>query len=168
MDTAVHKVIKNFLPEKELKEISSTKTFLQTNWFPNPPPYNYQRSIMEEASSFTNLSSTVGIEEWFHNPAFRTLPAAHFDKDEGLYKHTGIILYPLCSCILYIKVEDLEGANLHLIDTKTTITPESNMLVLLKPGIYHEVTEYISGIRSSVYLNPWNRELFSSADKKIS
>jgi hypothetical protein len=161
MDKTVHKVIKNFLPERQLKEITKANTFLTSSWFDFPAPYEYQRSILEEASSFVDLSSAIGVEEWFHNPYFQKLPTEHYDKDEKLFAATGEIVHPLCSCILYIKVDNLVGADLHLIEEGISITPTSNTLILMKPGVYHKVTDYISGIRSSLYLNPWDRELFS-------
>lgn len=161
MDKTNYKLIKNFLPEKQLKDITKTNSFLSSSWFDFPPPYEYQRSILEEASSFVDLSTAIGVEEWFHNPYFHNLPGEHYDKDEKLFAATGEVVFPLCSCILYIKVKNLVGADLHLIEEDISITPTSNTLILMKPGVYHKVTDYVSGIRSSVYLNPWDRELFS-------
>lgn len=165
MDNSVYRIVKNFLPQKQLDSITKTKTFkiLGSMWFDMPAPYEYQNSILEEASGFEDISSAIGFEEWFHDPFFRDLPRAHYDKDEGLYEATRELKFPLCSCIFYMRAEQLEGAQLHIIDKEVLVTPESNMLVLMKPGVYHKVTKYKSGVRTSVYLNPWSEKLYNAS-----
>jgi hypothetical protein len=161
----MHRVIKDFLSKKQLDSITRTKTFkiLGSMWFDMPAAYEYQNYILEEAASFIDISKAIGFEEWFHDPFFRGLPTKHYDKDEGLYAATKQLKFPLCSCILYMRVEQLEGAKLHIIDGETLVVPESNMLVLMAPGVYHQVTEYKSGIRTSVNLNPWSEKLYNAS-----
>ena len=156
----IYKVLKNFLEPSVLGSISSYKGFnpFKARWYDAPIEREYQKNILEEASSFVELDRLVGIEEWFHNPAFLHLPGKHYDKDEYLYERDGTLDFPLCSCVLYMKVEDLVGARL-IIEDSFEVVPESNTLVLMKPGTLHEVTEYVSGTRTSVNINPWSRPL---------
>lgn len=154
------KEIKNFLPEKVLLSIPKHRGFnpFSTKWYDCPLEREYQQYIIEEASSFVDLSSMVGIEEWFHNPCFIDLPGEHYDKNEKLWLENRHLEFPLCSCVLYLKVENLMGADL-LVDRRIKITPESNKLVLMKPGVIHEVTSYESGVRTSINLNPWYKKV---------
>lgn len=154
------KVLNNFLPQHELDKIPRYPGFnpFRHYWYDSPPQRGYQSAILEEASSFVDLSEIVGFEEWFHNPSLFSLPGKHYDKDEMLYNKTKVLSFPLCSCVFYMKVEDLNGANLE-IEGERPIIPTPNTLVIFKPGVLHEVTPYRSGTRTSLNINPWNRLL---------
>lgn len=156
----MYREIKNFLPEKVLHSIPRSRGFnpFATKWYDTPLDREYQKLIIEEARSVYNLDSMVGLEEWFHNPCFIPLPGEHYDKNERLWEEKQHLEFPLCSCILYLKIEELEGSNL-VIDKRFEIIPESNKLVFISPGILHEVTEYVSGVRTSLNLNPWDKKI---------
>jgi hypothetical protein len=152
----------NVLPIKELRGFYKYKDFnpFESKWYDFPLERYYQQKMAEYAGEFADLSSAVGAEEWSHNPHWGSLPEAHYDKDEYLYVTTGDLEFPICSAILYIKVEDLIGANLKV--GEEIIVPETNMLVLLNSGVWHEITPYESGTRVSIYLNFWDRVINTS------
>ena len=116
----------------------------------------YQNKILQEIKNdFTDLSSAIGIEEW-HQDADWFLPEEHIDKDEALYETTGEVKLPLCSAILYLRVENLVGANLKLVRDNVEVTPKPGTLVLLSPGLLHSITDYESGKRISLNMNIWD------------
>jgi hypothetical protein len=123
-------------------------------WFDAPVQKEYQKQILSHAARYVSLDSMVGIEEWGHIAGLKAFPPPHIDKDELLYVNTEEIKLPLCSCIYYLKIDGLVGASLVIGNHK--IIPESNMLVLLKPGVSHEITEYTAGVRTAIMINPWN------------
>lgn len=155
----MYKVVDNFLTYSELRSISRDRNFSPFKGQRHSLPVEgYRNKILEEAETFADLSNAIQIEEWFHNPAFSSLPGKHYDKDERLFRATGNLQFPLCSCILYVKVENLVGSEL-IIDSKYVIVPKTNRLVLISPGVEHEVTPWVSGTRVSVNINPWDRYL---------
>ena len=153
----MHIIVENFFSTEELSSIARVKGFNPwiTTWTSLESLHAYQSSIVAEAEKSFDLSTLVGVEEWQHNPAFRRLPGEHYDKDESLWQKEEQLVFPLCSCILYMKVENLVGSNL-VLNKEIEITPQSNMLVLLPPGLLHEVTPHESGVRTSINLNLWN------------
>ena len=86
----------------------------------------------------------------------------HEDKDEKLYAETGEVSYPICSAILYLRIENLVGAKLRIVRDNIEIEPKPGMLVLLAPGVTHSITEYSQGTRISLNLNIWDRPLNKS------
>jgi len=150
-----YKIIDNFLPQDMLKVGSLLNPFI-SKWFRYPAEKPYQNAILEEANKYFPLDACVGFEEWSHNPHWSPLPNPHYDKDEKVYSALGILKFPICSCILYLKVENLIGAHLYLDDIGKVIRPRTNRLVLLAPGVFHSVTEFKSGTRVSVNINPWD------------
>lgn len=155
-----YKVIKNFLPKEDLFKLPLSKGFrlFKSTWFDFPFELNYHNFIIEEAKSFVNLDNIVGLEQWHHNPHFMPLPGEHYDKNEYLYATEEKLEFPLCSCILYMKIEDLVGSNL-LIENEIELVPETNTLILMKPGVLHAVTDFTSGTRTSLNINPWDKKL---------
>jgi hypothetical protein len=153
----MHRVINNFLTKEDLLSISKFRDFnpFQPSWVSKENLKGYQIKILEEASKTYNLDKAIGIEEWHHNPCFMPLPTEHYDKDEILFKEKNHLRFPLCSCVLYMKIENLRGARL-IIDKRIEIVPESNTLVLISPGITHRVTDYVSGTRTSLNINFWD------------
>ena len=151
------KIIENALCLEELNRLRQerSKTLLKNFWYDAPFSKEYQLKLLEYASDFVDTSDTIGAEEWSHNPFLSPLPEGHYDKDEYLFETTGELVFPLCSCILYLTVKDLKGGD--LIVEGERVVPETNKLILLKPGTWHEVTEYIGGSRVGLYLNFWDR-----------
>jgi hypothetical protein len=160
VDKTVLKEISNFLPQRLLDSISRRRQFnpFETKWYDKEDLAEYQLAILEEAGSKYDLTPMIGIEEWHHNPCFMPLPSEHYDKDEKLFEKENILEFPLCSCVLYMKIENLVGGHL-LVDKRMEVVPESNKLVLMSPGVIHEVTDYISGVRTSLNINPWERKV---------
>jgi hypothetical protein len=150
------RIIENALTSSIARE-KSVGEVLTSLWFNLPVKREYQKQILEYVKDYVPIDNAVGIEEWGHVPETLPFPQKHLDKDEELYKSTGELKFPLCSCIYYHKIENLVGADL-MVETHK-ITPESNMLVLLKPGIWHEITQYTSGTRTAVMINVWDYRL---------
>lgn len=151
-----YKVIDNFLPESALKSIRPSAGFspFKSKWY-DVPKLPHQVEILKAAAGFAKFDKYEGFEEWSHNPHWLPLPDSHYDKNEELFQETGELSFPLCSCIFYLKVEDLVGADLFLEDIDELIVPRTNRLVLMQPGLLHKVTEYVSGTRVSININPW-------------
>jgi hypothetical protein len=154
----VWRTIDNFLSKEEIAKVFTEKSFkpFTVRWHTLPSKSFYQNKILQEIKNdFTDLSSAVGIEEW-HQDADWFLPEEHIDKDEALYETTGEVKLPLCSAILYLKVENLVGANLKLVRDNVEVTPKPGTLVLLSPGLLHSITDYESGKRISLNMNIWD------------
>lgn len=100
------------------------------------------------------------VEEWSFHSDYTPLPAIHQDKDEELFTTTGELSFPLCSCVLYLNIKDLEGGK--LVIGEDTVVPQTGMLVLLAPEVWHEVEAITSGVRHSINYNFWNEPLFNS------
>lgn len=100
------------------------------------------------------------VEEWSFHSDYTLLPTIHQDKDEGLFTATGELSFPICSCVLYLNIKDLEGGR--LVIGENTVVPQTGMLVLLAPEIWHEVEAITSGVRHSMNYNFWNIPLYSS------
>jgi hypothetical protein len=154
----VWRTIDNFLSKEEIAKVFTEKSFkpFTVRWHTLPSKSFYQNKILQEIKNdFTDLSSAVGIEEW-HQDADWFLPEEHIDKDEALYETTGEVKLPLCSAILYLRVENLVGANLKLVRDNVEVTPKPGTLVLLSPGLLHSITDYESGKRISLNMNIWD------------
>jgi len=154
----VWRTIDNFLSKEEIAKVFTEKSFkpFTVRWHTLPSKSFYQNKILQEIKNdFTDLSSAVGIEEW-HQDADWFLPEEHIDKDEALYETTGEVKLPLCSAILYLRVENLVGANLKLVRDTVEVTPKPGTLVLLSPGLLHSITDYESGKRISLNMNIWD------------
>lgn len=139
-----------------------TATFGKVEWFSKKSlAREYQKQIISHAIKYYDLSDMVGWEEWGHVAGIREFPESHQDKDEHLAAETGEVKTPICSCIYYHKVDNLKGAELYLLEEDDenkivdTVTPQTNMLVLLDPGVWHGISPYISGTRSTININPW-------------
>ncbi len=154
----VWRTIDNFLSKEEIAKVFTEKSFkpFTVRWHTLPSKSFYQNKILQEIKNdFTDLSSAIGIEEW-HQDADWFLPEEHIDKDEALYETTGEVKLPLCSAILYLRVENLVGANLKLVRDNVEVTPKPGTLVLLSPGLLHSITDYESGKRISLNMNIWD------------
>lgn len=159
----MYKIVDNFLTGKELAGISRERGFNPFGYSIHKVPLTgFKAKLFEEASKFVDLSTTIQAEVWYHNPVFSPLPKKHYDKDEALHRATGELSFPLVSCILYLKIGALVGSDL-LIE-EDVITPKPNRLVLMKPGVEHEVTPWISGTRVSVNMNLWDKKLHKQAE----
>ena len=168
----VWRTIDNFFTEEECKEIlyhKNVRPFV-TDWRDlsreiTEDEYFYRRIIEEieldndEYSRFANLDNSIGWEQWMHDPDYAPLPPPHFDKDEVSYSMDKALIFPLCSVILYLKVENLIGAKLQLPKEGIDITPETGKLVLMAPGVYHMISPYHSGKRISLNLNFWDKKI---------
>lgn len=156
------RVIKNFFTEDELnnlKKVSSNclddSYFIPTKFFSRE-----HKKALQACFSFVGEDSVVGVEQWAFHTDFTSLPDEHQDRDENLFEKTGELSFPICSCVIYLNIEDLVGAELEIGSTK--IVPETGMLVLIGPEVWHRVADIVSGKRHSLNYNFWNKPLYSS------
>ena len=155
----VWRTIDNFFTEEETQEIIFDSKFHKfvSQKFNIKNALWYQKKIIKEIlNDFADLSEAVQIEQWPHDPTILPLPEEHYDKDERKSNEEDELVFPLCSAIAYLRVENLTGANLHLVRDNVDIIPETGKLVLLAPGVLHSVTPYVSGKRISMNLNFWH------------
>ena len=117
---------------------------------------NFCLAMINIASEFYDLSSSVGYEFWTR--LNRCVSDWHCDKDEKLYDEQKIVSYPLCTIIYYPHVDNMRGGELLLDGDK--ILPKTNRLVIFAPGIPHNVEDF-TGERISMMVNPWNRVMTS-------
>ena len=140
----------------ELLELLN-KPLEELDWYPLEHKHKYKKfciDILTIASRYFDFSKIVGYEFWGQQ---NTKPNTwHYDKDEKLYSKERKLVFPVCSTIYYLKVEDLEGGR--LIVENDVITPKTNRLVIFPPGKYHTV-ENFKGNRISLLVNPWNHEI---------
>ena len=106
--------------------------------------------IINIARPYFDLSSMIGIECWAH---FGKKSDPHIDRDEDLFRKTGVVSTPLCSIVYYVDIQNLKGGSLLI--GNNSIEPLSNRLVMFPPGMLHEV-EPFTGTRSVLSINPWS------------
>ena len=170
------KMVDSCLSKEELSSLArytleNYPSFLDINKLPP-----LQQKITEVVKQSYNLDTCTLVEQWHNNPEYGTFyPVEHLDKDEPLWLSTGDIRLPFCSAILYLVVRDLEGAALEVskdnipLDVEErpifknidTIIPEEGKLVLLDPGVWHRVSDYVSGRRIALILNFWDKPLYN-------
>ena len=157
------KTINNFFVEKELQQITvyQKDEYAKEVFIDMPTNRNYINKVIEKASEFYETEDIIITEQWSHNPHWKPLPTAHYDKDEKLFKATGELSFPVFSAIIYLKVQNLIGSKL-LLEYGNCISPETGLLVLLPPGMLHAVSPWESGVRLTVNLNFWTAPLYSS------
>jgi len=134
------------------------------------------KKIYDIVAESYDLKDCVLVEQWHNDPNYTFYPIEHIDKDEGLWREKEEVSLPICSAIVYILIKDLEGANLEIskdgipIKPKErpvfknidTVVPEQGSIVLLDPGVWHQVSNYEKGRRVTLILNFWDKPLYSS------
>jgi len=162
MDRRMFRVIENFFTVQELMTLKlfSSKC-LNMSKYVAKENYNYiHEKILEQVEDFIGNEETLGVEQWAFHSELTQLPDLHQDRDEELFDRTGKLSFPMCSCVAYLSVENLKGANLEI--GEDAVSPKTGMLVLIAPGVWHKVSEYVSGKRHSLNYNFWNKPLYNS------
>jgi len=134
------------------------KTNFDEKWYSLDEDHIFKDFCLQmigKSHAYVDLTSCIGYEFWTQNNT-RPIGGWHQDKDQQLLKEKGIYSFPLCSLIYYPFVENVKGGQLHVEDD--IITPKTNRLVILSPGIRHYVREF-TGNRISFLINPWNKTL---------
>lgn len=106
--------------------------------------------LVIKASKFIDTNNMVGCEYWGH---YQSKPDWHIDTDEALKYKTNKINLPLCGIVYYPIAENLIGGKF-MTETET-VTPVTNRMLIMSPGIWHRVEDY-SGLRMSVAVNIWD------------
>jgi hypothetical protein len=155
-------IIDNFF--EDTKSLDKFKNILEDippegRWYSTDTPEEYTGYILNKASEYYNMDKIIGYEVWVHK---NTKPLAdyeggwHFDKDEHRYSVNKLLRFPICSCVFYLEIQNLQGGRLIVEDVE--IIPKINRLVLFGPAKRHYVEDFI-GERCSININPWNRKL---------
>lgn len=160
----MYRVIENFLTPTELQtlKLESVKCATSTQVVYADHFRELHLKALCAVAGFLDDSELepMLVEEWSFHSDYTLLPTIHQDKDEGLFTATGELSFPACSCVLYLNIKDLEGGR--LVIGENTVVPQTGMLVLLAPEIWHEVEAITSGVRHSINYNFWNIPLYSS------
>tara|TARA_Y100000816_G_C25839707_1_gene438888 strand:+ start:55 stop:558 length:504 start_codon:yes stop_codon:yes gene_type:complete len=117
---------------------------------------NFCLAMINIASKFYNLSSSVGYEFWTRLNT--CVKGWHRDKDEKLFDEKNMLSFPLCTIIYYPHVDNMKGGELLLGSDK--ILPKTNRLVIFAAGIPHNVEDF-TGNRTSMMVNPWAKVITS-------
>ena len=156
------RIRKNFLTKEEilyLKKVSLS-CLDASRFVPLDSMTDTHNKVLKEVQNFVSIPNLVGVEEWSLHADYNQLPDWHQDRDEELFSRTNKLSFPRCSCILYLDISNLKGANLEV--DNTVIVPETGMLVLLESEVWHRVTPYEKGKRHSINYNFWDKPLYSS------
>lgn len=138
---------------------------------------NFCISLINIAGTYYDLSSCGGYEFWIHNHT--KPPHWHIDNDEKRRCEDNLMVFPLCSIVYYLQVENLVNGELKIshnneIKLNSTnilyeevrnnrlnnnyddiIIPKENRMVLFSPGKFHTVNSF-TGKRVTLVINPWN------------
>lgn len=149
-------ILDNFLEEPLALEVLHNlgDSNISETWFDKEQDHTYSKFcevLLEESKNYYDLSNYIGYEFWTQN---NTKPADwHVDKDEQTYIKTQNFVLPICTIVYYLKVNNLLGGNLDLVDC--SVVPKTNRVVIFSPGMWHKVDDF-SGERISILVNPWN------------
>lgn len=162
MDRGMYRVIKKFLTEEEILYLKrvSLSCLDNSTFIPVDSMSKIHLKVLTQAQEFTKIKPLIGVEQWSFHADYTELPDWHQDRDEELFNKTEKLSFPACSCVLYLDINKLKGGSLELKDK--VIVPETGMLVLLKPAVWHKVSQYTSGKRHSINYNFWDKPLYSS------
>ena len=162
MDRRMFRVIENFFTVEELQELKfmSVSCLNKSTYIDSARYTKIHKKTLEAVENFIGNKSTLGVEQWAFHSQLTPLPDLHQDRDEELFDKTGRLSFPMCSCVLYLSVEGLKGANLEIEDA--IITPKTGMLVLIGPAVWHKVSVFVEGKRHSLNYNFWNKPLYNS------
>ena len=170
-------VIDNFLTDKKtiemLKNESTWKNFPRYNWWDGwwkIEPRNIMESLIENIwKKFSNVENRVaGFEYWSNLHTNKGELAWHVDKDEKLKRDQQKFLMPKFGHVYYVKVENLEGGYLEILQkgiSNPTVTekteriePVENRLVMFDPSKPHRVTKIFEGTRRAFLANAWTKK----------
>ena len=141
------RIVDDLLPKKALENIISAP-LLQSNLYYGVKSYELSEikvlhPLIEEASIGYKLPFDTMYDVW---QQVSTRPTSwHEDLVGGG-------LYPLFTCIFYLKIEEMVGGRL-LIEGHKPVEPRSNRLVVFGPRVKHYV-EPFTGLRQSIMINP--------------
>jgi len=108
--------------------------------------------MLNLAEKYFDLQEAVGYE--MHKNVSKDT-SYHFDKDEHLFKTTGVLSLPLCSIVYYPKIENMQGGDLVFDDL--ILRPITNRFVMFSSHLQHGAKSF-SGTRISIGINPWKKK----------
>tara|TARA_Y100000004_G_scaffold195573_1_gene262944 strand:+ start:1845 stop:2465 length:621 start_codon:yes stop_codon:yes gene_type:complete len=128
---------------------------------------------------WTNITHADKIDfcfgqKWAHPP--------HFDKDEGAFRYKNEYSFPKVGIIFYgcknidlvtggdlyywpnLTHKDVDFESESIPDGYETIEPRYNRLVILDSSKLHGVSKILSGKRTSIAVNLWEKEPYNNED----
>lgn len=141
-----------FSPEEfnELRETYATQSSMTSIWLPAEQLDGVLKKLLTFAKTKFRIGSLGGVEVWTHN---NTKPGVHVDKDEGLFNCSGQERFPLCSIVVYLTVNNVNGGVFEC--PGVSVAPIANRVLFFSPGLVHNVTDY-TGDRCCLAVNPWD------------
>ena len=143
-------IIDDALPESVLNMIKDDLPNLNTydTWYGDENK-SYVDVIKRIAEHHFDLDSYIGYEMHVNvnNPSY------HYDKDEEHFKQTGELLFPICSCVYYPIIENMQGGELSFDDVY--LKPKTNRLVCFSSNLQHGALQH-TGARISLGINLWH------------
>lgn len=105
-----------------------------------------------------DTSDCSGYEMWTHN---LTAPGFHYDKDEYMFVHHKVNIFPKCTLIYYLEIRNYDG-NLHNLEVVLStpdfiVVPKENRCVLMNSGIIHGSFAK-DQVRRLIALSPWKEK----------
>ncbi|QTN25676.1 2OG-Fe(II) oxygenase [Rhizobacter sp. AJA081-3] len=93
------------------------------------------------------------IEYWSNTIGVGHQLPAHIDKDEGLYRRSGVVVSPVLTAVYYADVCVFTGGQLDV--EGILVKPRQNRLVMFDGCLSHQVRRVRTGVRRSLVLNAW-------------
>lgn len=185
LDDVIQKGCFNGLQRKYLDNISGPAIEKWYLWNTEHYFREFCTSLINLAGTYYNLETCGGYEFWVHNHT--KPPTWHVDNDERRRIEDGVLVFPLCSIVYYLCVEDLVGGELHIshnneIELFSSNTlyedvrenrldgqvddifiPRPNRMIIFPPGKFHNVNSF-TGKRVTLVINPWDVSKYKYPD----
>jgi len=145
-------IIDNIFPEKPEFTPGEVEIFPYNSIHQNSAICN---ELLQWASFYYSLDTCTEYELWHGDSPLDPATGEHVDKDEIEHYKTGDFIYPICSIVYYLEVEDLVGGEL-VSPGNWSVVPKTNRAVIFGPGVSHKVEKF-TGTRFAVLVNPWAR-----------
>ena len=158
-------VVDNFVQDHDLLtklrddrywETNTPYTWFDKNSLSESPWLKLTRQIWLFAARFHDLGEYEGYELWSQVIQNREL-GWHVDKDEHVWRETGVIVSPIMGSIYYAHALPVEGGFLETRNERGSqlIEPVPNRLIIHHPSQDHMVHKCTSGVRRSFLTNLW-------------
>jgi|TARA_B100001250_G_C19337277_1_gene587447 hypothetical protein len=116
----------------------------------------FAHPLLKISSKYFKLKRNYRYELWKHESS-KFIPNWHFDKDEELYRITGVTDIPIFGLIYYPLIQSLKGGEL-ILEDGTIINPRSNRMVLFSTGTIQHMVDSYQGYRKSFLINIWAKK----------
>lgn len=177
LDNVIHE---DYFDKMQKDFLSVINESTDEDWFLLNTKHYFQDfclSLINLAESYYNLSTCGGYEFWIHHHT--KPPTWHIDNDERRRDENNTMIFPLCSIVYYLQVENLISGELKIshnneiqlnssntiyeevrnnrLDNRSDdiIVPKTNRMIMFSPGKFHTVNSF-TGKRITMIINPWD------------